>query len=555
MGFARTLTERKDIMPNGKITALYCRLSQEDYSSGESNSIENQKYILTKYAEENGFTNTRFYIDDGVSGIRFDRPDFNQMMIDAQSGAIGTIIVKDLSRLGRDHVQVGLLTEDRFPRMGIRFIAVNDGYDTADPNSNIIAIAPFYNIINEFWVRQTSQKVRVTYKAKAQRGEWVGTKPPYGYMKDPVAPTKHLVTNPETAPVVKKIYEWFTQGARVADIKAKLEKEKIYTPNYYYYLKTGKQITPVDKEHPYTWSGRTINDILDNPVYAGHTLSLKTEVLSYKINKRIKNPPEKQHFTPNTHEAIVNQNTWDIAHQIRSNRKRVTRSGYKSIFSGLVYCADCGSKLTINTSKTKSGESHYFICSKYRRAKSDKCTPHTIGEKTLYEQSLTAIRLVTALAGGFEVEFKAMINESTDKEMKKAAASNQRRLAKATARVADVLRITKALYEDKVKGIITEEEFTEMNSDYTNERKALDAEIAELEAAISNMKEKATGADKFIKLAKKYTEIPELNSEIMNTFIEKIIVHERVKSEGKTIQKIEFVFRSIGKLELGKLKT
>jgi hypothetical protein len=182
---------------------------------------------------------------------------------------------------------------------------------------------------------------------------------------------------------------------------------------------------------------------LDNPVYAGHTLSLKTEVLSYKINKRIKNPPEKQHFTPNTHEAIVDQNTWDIAHQIRSNRKRVTRSGYKSIFSGLVYCADCGSKLTINTSKTKSGESHYFICSKYRRAKSDKCTTHTIGEKTLYEQSLTAIRLVTALAGGFEVEFKAMINESTDKEMKKAAASNQRRLAKATARVADILRIPK----------------------------------------------------------------------------------------------------------------
>ena len=248
------------------------------------------------------------------------------------------------------------------------------------------------------------------------------------------------------------------------------------------------------------------------------------------------------------------QNTWEIAQQIRSSRKRVTKSGYKSIFSGLVYCADCGSKLTLNNKKGKEEIKHYFICSKYRNAKSDKCTTHSISEKVLYEQTLTAIRLVTSLADSFDAEFKALITESTDKEMKKAVASNQRRLAKATARVNDIRKITRSLYEDKVKGIISEEDFTKMNEDYANERKALEAEITELEAMISNMEEKTTGADKFIELSKKYTEISELNTEIVNTFIEKIIVHERVKNDGKTTQKIEFVFKGIGKIDLSDLK-
>ena len=546
--------ERKDIMSNEKITAVYCRLSPDDEKYGEKTSIENQKYILGKYAEEHGFSNIKYYVDSYDRGVIFERDGFQEMISDIDADKISTIIVKDTSRFGREHIKSGYYTDFLFPLKGIRFISYNDGFDSGIPDLMTNEMMPIKQLFDEFWVKQTSRAVRSTCKAKAQRGEWVGTKPPYGYMKDPAAPTKHLVPNPETAPVVKKIYDLFTQGERVTDIIAKLEEEKIYTPNYYYYLKTGKQITAIDHEHPYTWSPKTIITILEDPVYIGHTQALKTEVLSYKINKRIKNPPEKQFFTQNTHEPIVDRNTWEIARQIRSNRKRVTKSGYKSIFSGLAYCADCDSKLTLNNKKGKTEIKHYFNCSKYRRGKSEKCTPHTISEKVLYEQTLTAIRLVTGLAGSFEAEFKAMITESTDKEMKKAAAANQRRLTKATARAAEIRKITKSLYEDKVKGIISEEDFTEMNEDYTKERKVLEAEIIGLEAAISDMKEKTTGADKFIELAKKYTELPELNTEIVNTFIEKIIVHERVKNDGKTTQKIEFVFKGIGKIELSDLK-
>ena len=361
-------------MLNDRITALYCRLSQEDYNTGESNSIENQKYMLQQYAEKNGFTPYEFYIDDGYSGVNFDRPDFQRMLDDATSGKIGIIVSKDLSRLGRNHIGVGLYTEEIFPKLGVRYIAVNDGYDTANLNSSAIDIAPFYNIINEFWVRQTSQKVRATYKAKAERGEYVGTRPPYGYMKDPATPTKHIVPDPQTAPVVKLIFALCAEGKTISEITSILEERKVFNPSYYYFVKTGKKVVAFDENFPYTWSSRTVSDILENVVYIGHTLCLRTEVLSYKVKKRLKNPSEKQVFTANTHEAIIDLTTWEIVQQIRSNKRRYTKSGYKSIFSGLVVCADCGAGLTMRTSKTNSGESYHFICSNYRKKKGQLCT-------------------------------------------------------------------------------------------------------------------------------------------------------------------------------------
>ena len=537
-------------MSNERFTALYCRLSQEDYNTGESNSIENQKYILKKYAEENNFTPYKIFVDDGYSGVDFDRPGFKDMMNDVEAGIISTIITKDLSRLGRDHVQVGLLTEDRFPRLGIRFIAVADGYDTADPNSNNAAAAPFYNIINEYWVRQTSQKVRASCKAKAERGEWVGTKPPYGYMKDPAAPTKHLVPNPETAPIVRKIFDLFTSGVKYSEIAAILEKDRVYSPSYYYYVKNGKEIVPVDKERPYYWAARTITDILDNDVYIGNTTSLKTEVLSYKVHKRLRNPPEKQVVTENTHEAIVSREVWEIAQKLRSSRRRFTKSGYKSIFAGLVYCADCGAKLSCRSSRIKGGVSYFFICSSYRSRKGTPCTIHTISEKALYSLALQAIHIVTAVAANCEESFKKAVTNASDKEVKKTISANQRALKKASARQEEVRKIVKALYEDKVKGVISEDDFKSMSADYSEERSALEAEISMLSDEVKALERKAVSAEEFIALAKKYTNISELNTEIVNLFFEKIIVHERVKTAGKVSQEIEFVFKGIGKISI-----
>ena len=538
-------------MSNNKITALYCRLSQEDYSSGESNSIENQKYILQKYAEENSLVPYQFYVDDGYSGVYFDRPGFKAMMNDVEAGLIETIITKDLSRLGRDHVQVGMYTENIFPSKGIRFIAVADGYDTADPNSNSAAVAPFYNIINEYWVRQTSQKVRASCKAKADRGEWVGTKPPYGYMKDPAAPTKHLVPNPETAPVVRRIFDLFTSGMKYSEIAAILEKDRVYNPSYYYYVKTGKEIVPVDKKRPYYWSARTITDILDNDAYIGNTTSLRTEVLSFKVHKRLKNPPEKQVVTKNTHEAIVSKEIWEIAQKLRSSRRRFTKTGYKSIFAGLVCCADCGAKLNCRSSRTNNGVSYYFICSSYRSKKGTPCTIHTISEKALHELTLQAINAVTSAARGCEKEFKEFAAQAEEKELRKTAAANQNKLKKSSAKLNEIAKIIKSLYKDKVSGVIDSETFKALSSDFTAEKKALEAEISDLEAEAASAKNKLEGASRFIELAKKYTNIPELNIEIVNAFIEKIIVHERVKgADNKVTQEIEFEFKGIGKINL-----
>ena len=537
-------------MSNEIITALYCRLSQEDYSSGESNSISNQKDFLQKYAAENGFENTRFYVDDGYSGVDFSRPDFTRMMTDAEAGKIGTIITKDLSRLGRDHVQVGLLTEDRFPSLGIRYIAVADGYDTAEPHSNALAIAPFYNIINEFWVRQTSEKVRAAYKVKAERGEWIGTKPPYGYMKDPTAPNKHIVPNPETAPVVRQIFDWFISGKKFAEIAEMLEERKVYTPSYYYYIKYGKELTSLDKEHPYTWSANSVTEIIDNEVYIGNSISLKTEVLSYKVRKRRDNPPEKQIVKEHTHKAIIDETTWEIARQLRSSKRRYTRKGYKSIFSGLVYCADCGSKMTLKGKKIKDGYSYSFICSRYRHFKAEGCTIHFISEKALSALTLQMIQTVASAASNNEESFKKAVNNASGKELEKTIAASKKKLAKANLRLKDIRKITKALYEDKVKGVISEADFKAMSADFSDEKAALEVEVSALNNEIETLRAKTSEANNLIALAKKYSEVTELNLEIVNAFIEKILVHEKMRSEGKTSQAVEFVFKGIGKIDL-----
>jgi len=536
--------------PNrNKITALYCRLSHEDELAGESNSISNQKDILKKYADEHGFFNTQYYIDDGYSGVDFERPDFKRMIDDVDNGKIETIITKDLSRLGRNHLHVGLYTEEYFPKNNVRYIAINDNVDTANPNSSGTDMAAFYNIFNEFHVKETSKKIRATWRIKAQRGERVASRPAYGYMKNPDNP-KHIIPNPETAPVVKRIFQMCAEGMGPSYIARVLENDKIYTPTMYEFKRTGTRLTGLNEELPYSWSVRTITDMFENVIYLGHTLNLKTENISYKDHRKRIRPKDQQVMIENTHEAIVNQETWDIVHKLRDGKRRRTKSGYKSIFAGILFCADCKSKLYFVSGDSIKTEQFHFICGKYRKKGRDNCSIHSINEKVLYEIVLEEIRRVTEFARKRTDEFAEYINKNSETQLKKELKDKQKLLDKHKKRLTEVSTIFRKLYEDNALGRITDEQFQMLSQGYVEEKKQLETDISELETIVAEMKNKSGSSKTFIELAKRFTDIQELTPEILHTFISKIEIHEKVKDEttGKKTQDIDIFFTHVGKM-------
>lgn len=536
--------------PNrNKITALYCRLSHEDELAGESNSISNQKDILKKYADEHGFFNTQYYIDDGYSGVDFERPDFKRMLDDVDNGKIATIITKDLSRLGRNHLHVGLYTEEYFPKNNVRYIAINDNVDTANPNSSGTDMAAFYNIFNEFHVKETSKKIRATWRIKAQRGERVASRPAYGYIKNPDNP-KQIIPNPETAPVVKRIFQMCAEGMGPSHIARTLENDKIYTPTMYEFKRTGTRLTGLNEELPYSWSVRTITDMFENVIYLGHTLNLKTENISYKDHRKRIRPKEQQVMIENTHEAIVNQETWDIVHKLRDGKRRRTKSGYKSIFAGILFCADCKSKLYFVSGDSLKPERFHFICGKYRKKGKAKCSIHLINEKVLCEIVLEEIRKVTEFARERTEEFAEYINKNSETQLKKEIKDKQKLLDKQRKRLTEVSTIFRKLYEDNALGRITDEQFQMLSQGYVEEKKQLETDISTLETIVAEMRIKSGSSKNFIELAKRCTDIQELTPEILHTFISKIEIHEKVKDEttGKKTQDIDIYFTHVGKM-------
>ena len=323
-----------------KITALYCRLSHEDELAGESNSISNQKDILQKYADEHGFYNTAFYIDDGYTGVDFERPAFKRMIDDVDNGRIGTIITKDLSRLGRNHLHVGLYTEEYFPRRNVRYIAINNNIDSDNPDSSAVDMAAFYNIFNEFHVKDTSRKIKASCVIKSERGQRVASRPPYGYMKSQEDHNK-ILPNPETALVVKYIFQLCADGLGPAQIAHRLEEEQIYTPAMYEYSQTGNVISNFDTSYPYRWNPTAVANILEDVSYLGHTCNFRFGRASYKDHRKLKLPKSEHKLIENTHEPIIDINIWEIVQRLRQSKRRFTRSGEKSIFAGIVFCADC----------------------------------------------------------------------------------------------------------------------------------------------------------------------------------------------------------------------
>ena len=445
-----------------KYDILYARLSQEDEREGTSGSIEQQRMILEAYAKEQGFANPQFLYDDGYSGTSFDRPGWNEIMRLMEADLVRTLIVKDHSRLGRNRLIVGQLLEEEFARRNIRYIAIMDNIDTAKGLSDIV---PVQDLFNEWYAKNTSQKIRAVLKAQAERGERLGSRAPYGYKKDESNPKK-IVPDEEAAKVVRHIFQLCASGKGPNQIARQLKQEKVLTPSHYYYQKTGIPLTNLDLAWPYRWTGQTVGRILENEVYLGHTISMRYTTLSYKNKKHIQNPESKWLRFKNTHEAIVSKELWDIVQGVRNHKRRSPKriDEKASPFSGMLYCADCGSVMRVYR---KRGGPTAFKCSRYSKYGTEDCTAHYIHERQLEAIVLDDLRRVTHYARQKERLFVEHISRRDAQTAKREISRTQRELDKLKKREAELITLFKRLYEDNVLDRIPNEQY---NRVYSGER-------------------------------------------------------------------------------------
>ena len=531
-----------------KITALYCRLSQEDMQAGESESIQNQKLILQRYADEHHFFNTRFFVDDGFSGVSFEREGLQSMLREVEAGNVATVITKDLSRLGRNYLKTGELIEIIFPEYEVRYIAINDGVDTAREDNEF---TPLRNWFNEFYARDTSKKIRAVKQAKAQKGERVNGEVPYGYIADP-NDRNHLIPDPETAHVVKQIFALYVGGARMCEIQDWLKENEILTVGELRYRRTGSTRHPRPQLNAwYNWPDKTIYDILTRKEYLGHTITGKTYKVSYKSKKTKKNPEEKQYFFPNTHEALIDEETFDLAQKRIATRNRPTKVDEIDIFSGLLFCGDCGYKMYLMRGAKTLERKHAYTCGNYRnRARNDfVCTTHYIRKSILSEIVLADLQRVLSYVKEHEQDFIQTANEYNAQSAKKALASQQKELDKAELRMKELNLLFRKLYEDNALGKLSDEQFAFLTSGYDDEKKTLTRRIAELTEQINAATERNSDVKRFVALVRKYTEINELTYENVHEFIDRILIHE-LDRENNT-RKIEIFYSFVGKIESG----
>ena len=524
------------------ITALYARLSQEDALDGESNSIANQKKILLKYATDNGFPNPTFFIDDGVSGVTFDRPGWNEMIRLAEAGKIRTVIVKDMSRMGRDYLKVGYYTESFFAERDIRYIAINDGVDSDKGDNDF---TPFRNLFNDFYARDTSKKIRAVMRAKGNAGEHLCTNPPYGYMKDP-ADKKKWIVDEEAAEIVKRIFDLCISGKGPMQIAKLLTAQHVLTVKAHYAQRDGKPLP----EKPYQWSPKSVAGILERPEYTGCTVNFKTYSKSHKLKKRLHNAPEDQRIFPNTQPAIIDEQVFARVQELRENKRRPAKQAERQgLFSGLLYCADCGSKLHFATGKNMTPQQDCYRCSRYKSNTGD-CTMHFIREETLKLFVLQRIFDVTALFFDDAMAFGEAAKKQRFQEAEKEAKKRRREIAQAEKRIGELDRIFKRIYEDDISGTISHERFLKLSAAYEAEQKELIEQVKIWREAVETFEQDQADFASFAAIVRKYVGIRELTPTIVNEFVKKIIVHAPDKSSGHRRQKIELVWNFIGEVNL-----
>ncbi len=538
------------VSTGSKITALYCRLSRDDELSGDSNSIKNQKAILQKYADDNGFRNTSFYIDDGFSGTTFDRPDFNRMISDIEAGHVETVIIKDMSRFGRDYLKVGYYTEVIFPEADVRFIAINNGIDSANEEDS--DFTPFLNIINEWYAKDTSKKIKAVFKAKGEAGKPLATIPPYGYLKSSEDKDKWIVDE-KAAEVIREIFKLSMSGFGPTQIAKKLEKRSILTPSEHI-RNMGFKHPARRPKTPYSWNARSVADILSRIEYLGHTANFKTSVKSYKTKEKIDHDREDWLIFENTHEAIIDESTWKIVQKIRDGKRRPSRMGEMGILSGMIFCADCGKKLYQVRGKTIPKHREHFVCSTYRKVKGG-CSSHQIRNIIVEELLLDDLQKVVAFAKNHEAEFVELVMANTEKNLVREQRQNQKDLDEALARISALDTIIGKLYEDHVFGKLTEDRFIKMSFDYEKEQEALKEKVENLSKSLKLAKDQALNTDNFLRLVKKYTEIKKLDAEIIREFVDKIMVFKAEKVDGKRQQKIRIYYNCIGAIDIPKMES
>lgn len=526
-------------------TALYLRLSRDDDNAGDSNSIQTQRMMLRDYAQANGLLVVDEYVDDGWSGTNYDRPGFQKMIDDIEDGKINCVVTKDLSRLGRNYIMTGQYTEIYFPSKGVRYIAVNDNVDT------INELAPFLNILNEMHARQTSKKVKAALKARRMNGAHISSFAPLGYQWDP-GQKGHLLVDPETKWIVEKIFDMAVHGMGAAKIMKALIREKVPTPGWLQYTKTGAyahiyQNAP--EKARYAWNETKVRYILTDENYLGNSIHNKTSVKSFKLKKQTRNPVSEWVRVEGTHEAIVSKDVFDQVQQQIVSRRRQRRDGTTQIFAGLVKCADCGWAMHF-ARQNKGNRCGYYFCGTYSK-KVDECTMHFISYNTLYAYVLDRLQFWAALAAADERKLLERLlqsgGENRAAERKKQAAE----LRKAEKRRNAVNELFVKMYEDWSAGRITESNFNLLSERYQAEQAELDDKIAMLKAALENADQSAEDAGKWVKLIRQYSEVTELDAPLLNTLIEKILIHEgKKRPDGVREQEVEIFYRFVGKIDL-----
>ena len=522
-----------------KITALYCRLSRDDENEGISGSIKNQTEILQQYAAENGFKNTRLFIDDGFSGTNFDRPAFNEIMKLGEEGKIGTLIVKDHSRLGRNRLVVGALMEEEFDRMGIRYIAIMDNIDTKNGISDLV---PMQDLFNEWHAKNTSDKVRRVFQSKGKSGKPLTTNPPFGYMKNPDNKDEWIIDEP-AAKIVRRIFKMCVSGMGPSQIAKQLKADEVMTPTEYW-ISIGRNCGKPPSV-PYHWCPATVADILGKQEYCGDTVNFRSQRKSFKNKKKVELPPEQWLVFENTHPAIIDRETFELVRELRKNKRKPTRTGIVSMFSGVVYCADCGEKFYYSATNNYKENQAYFFCSSYRK-NSDVCSAHYIREKVIYSLVLENMQRVFLNVQVYEKEFARKQMNCYTEEKRKELAAKRRELNKIKNRISEIDDLILKIYEDNVSHKISDERFEMFSKRYETEQKELKAKIPELEAYLSTETNKTDNLQKFIAKVKQVTSPTELTSELVNEFIDKIVVSAPRYLDGKRYQLIDIYYKGVG---------
>ena len=527
-----------------KWDAFYCRLSRDDDNEGDSNSIQHQKQILEKYAKDHSITNYKFYVDDGYSGTNFNRPGFQEMLADIEAGYVDCVIVKDMSRFGRNYLEVGMYTEIMFPDKDVRFIAINDGVDSERDDNDF---TPFRNIINEWYAKDTSKKIRAVFRAKGLSGKRLSTQAPYGYLK---GQNGQLIEDTETAPVVRLIFRLAVEGNGPGKIARILREKQIVTPGTLEFQRTGRT-SRYNPEFPYQWHESTVVNILEQKDYLGNTYNFKTTKKSYKSKKVIRNPEEKQAVFENTHVALIDQETWDLVQKARQSRRRPTKMGDMGMFSGMVYCADCGNKLHLCRTKSWDRSLDNYVCGTYKRRRGE-CSAHYIRSTILETLVLDNLQKVIAYVRDYENDFVQQVTENKAAEQMQMLSVSKRQMEQQMRRIAEIDNIIKRLYEDNLNGKLSDSRFSKMSADYEQEQRTLENSNAELKCMVDTCEEQSLNIKSFLKCVRKYTEPCELTPDMLHELVEKIIVYAPDKSSGHRTQQIDIYYNFVGKIPLSK---